>query len=126
MNGTNHGEGYDSDFNCRGSVFQYNLSHDNDGGFMLICDLGSVHMPINIGNIGTVVRYNVSINDGLHCFSISGPSQHTLIYNNVIYQGKAGTQKVSTLAIGATPGLKICILSITSFMPMISLFHLQE
>ncbi|MGV3640495.1 MAG: right-handed parallel beta-helix repeat-containing protein, partial [Adhaeribacter sp.] len=30
-------QGFDSDWNCRNSVFQYNYSHDNDGGFMLVC-----------------------------------------------------------------------------------------
>ena len=35
---TSDGEGFDSDYNCTNSVFQYNYSHDNDGGFMLICN----------------------------------------------------------------------------------------
>jgi hypothetical protein len=98
MKGTKDGEAYDSDWNCRGSIFQYNFSHDNDGGFMLICDLGTLHLPKNVGNIGTVFRYNVSVNDGCHCFNISGPSQHTLIYNNVIYQGKG--RHVTAVDIG--------------------------
>jgi hypothetical protein len=88
MKGTNDGEGYDSDYNSRNTLFQYNYSHDNDGGFMLICDDGGQQMPWNIGNTGTIIRYNVSRNDGLHTFNISGPCQNTLIYNNVFYVGK--------------------------------------
>jgi parallel beta helix pectate lyase-like protein len=42
MKGTRDGEGYDSDYNCRGTLFQYNFSHNNDGGFMLICNNGGL------------------------------------------------------------------------------------
>ncbi len=88
MKGTKDGEGYDSDYNSRHTLFQYNYSHDNDGGFMLICDDGSQNPPWNIGNAGTVIRYNLSVNDGLHTFNITGPCQNTQIYNNVFYVGK--------------------------------------
>jgi len=88
MKGTMDGEGYDSDYNSRRTLFQYNYSHDNDGGFMLICDDGSQNPPWNIGNEGTVIRYNISVNDGLHTFNITGPCQNTQIYNNVFYLGK--------------------------------------
>ena len=88
MHGELDGEGYDSDYNCRNSLFQYNFSHDNDGGFMLICDDGGQQMPQNIGNSGTVIRDNVSVNDGFHTFNITGPCRNTQIYNNVFYLGK--------------------------------------
>jgi len=88
MKGTMDGEGYDSDYNSRHTLFQYNYSHDNDGGFMLICDDGSQNPPWNIGNEGTVIRYNISRDDGLHTFNITGPCQNTQIYNNVFYVGK--------------------------------------
>ncbi len=86
MRGTKDGQGFDSDYNCRGSVFQYNYSHDNDGGFMLICtpQVGRG----NIGCVGTVVRYNISRNDGARIFHIGGPVQNTRIYNNVFYVPK--------------------------------------
>jgi hypothetical protein len=98
MKGTNDGEGYDSDYNCRNSLFQYNLSHDNDGGFMLICTDGAQHMPWNIGNSGTVIRYNTSRNDGLHTFNITGPCTDTTICNNAFYVGKG--QDVKLVASG--------------------------
>ena len=89
MKGTRDGEGYDSDYNCRGTLFQYNLSHNNDGGFMLICDNGELRKPKSIGNINTMIRYNISLNDRLaHTFNITGPCRHTLICNNVLYVGK--------------------------------------
>jgi parallel beta helix pectate lyase-like protein len=40
MKGTFDGQAFDSDDNCRNTVFQYNYSHDNDGGFMLVCSVG--------------------------------------------------------------------------------------
>ncbi len=93
-------QGFDSDWNCRNTLIQYNYSHDNDGGFLLICNAGHVKMPANIGNIGTVVRYNISVNDGLRpqptprkgmfspTFHISGPCRDTQIYNNLIHIAK--------------------------------------
>jgi hypothetical protein len=35
------GQGFDSDYNSRNTVLEYNLSHDNEGGFLLICTLAS-------------------------------------------------------------------------------------
>lgn len=84
MKGTKDGEGFDSDFLCHHSVFQYNYSHDNQGGFMLICT------PGNSYNDGTVIRYNISRNDGINTarvFHFGGSSSNTMIYNNTIYIG---------------------------------------
>jgi hypothetical protein len=94
MKGTRDGEGYDCDYNCRNTLFQYNYSHDNDGGFMLICNDGGQHLPWNIGNTGSTIRYNVSVNDSLHTFNISGPCKHSRIYNNVFYIGKGSDLKL--------------------------------
>lgn len=88
-------QGFDSDWNCRNTIIQYNYSHDNEGGFLLVCNNGGARMPRNIGNMGTIVRYNISVNDGLRAvgehagfsptFHISGPVKDTHIYNNLIY-----------------------------------------
>ncbi|MFO7672533.1 MAG: right-handed parallel beta-helix repeat-containing protein, partial [Lutibacter sp.] len=45
------GQGYDADYNCIGTTIQYNYSHDNYGGFMLICNDGFSYQ--SAGNIGT-------------------------------------------------------------------------
>jgi hypothetical protein len=83
MKGTNDGQGFDSDYLCRRSVFQYNYSHDNEGGFMLVCSPGHSY------NEGTVIRYNISQNDGINSargvFHFGGGTAHTLVYNNTIY-----------------------------------------
>jgi hypothetical protein len=88
MKGTKDGQAFDSDYNCRNSLFQYNYSHDNDGGFMLVCSPDT--SPSNIGTLNTVIRYNISQNDGSdsRIFHISGGGvKDTHIYNNVIYVG---------------------------------------
>ncbi|QDS99205.1 right-handed parallel beta-helix repeat-containing protein [Adhaeretor mobilis] len=77
------GAGFDSDYQCKNSVFQYNYSHDNDHGFILVCCQGRT----TDFNDGTVVRYNISQNDGGNVFRISGKVTNTSIYNNVLYQG---------------------------------------
>lgn len=90
------GQGFDSDWNCQNTIIQYNYSHDNYGGFLLVCNNGSnVHTDRNIGTTNTIVRYNVSVNDGIRPYEterrswfaptmhISGPVEDTKIYNNV-------------------------------------------
>jgi hypothetical protein len=79
------GEGFDSDFNSRRTLFQYNYSHDNEGGFMLICTPGKLNKD-NLGNIGTEVRYNISRNDRTRIFNLSAASQ-TSVHDNAIYVG---------------------------------------
>jgi hypothetical protein len=84
MKTTSDGEGFDSDYQCRGNIFQFNYSHDNVGGFMLICSPGNSFCQ------KTVIRYNVSQNDGSNnasVFNISGKVTDSLIYNNIIYTG---------------------------------------
>ncbi|MGB7845727.1 MAG: right-handed parallel beta-helix repeat-containing protein [Candidatus Acidiferrum sp.] len=85
--GQRDGEGFDSDWNSRNTVIQYNYSHDNDGGFLLICNDGSQRALDSIGNVGTIVRYNISQNDRHRGITVSGPVQDTLIYNNTLYIG---------------------------------------
>lgn len=85
MVGNMDGQSFDSDYRCRDSLFQYNYSHNNGGGFFLICSTGSSY------NTGTVIRYNISQDDGGdngRIFHITGNGvEQTSIYNNVIYVG---------------------------------------
>lgn len=91
------GQGYDSDFNCFNTTFQYNLSFDNWGGFILICNNGfKLGEPMNMGTENTIVKYNLSINDGIRpykahnkryfapTFHITGPVKNTSIHHNII------------------------------------------
>lgn len=84
---TKDGEGFDSDYNSRNTLFQYNYSHDNQGGFMLICSPGERNPAGNIGNQGTIIRHNISRNDRSLIFSLSGDVQLTTVAHNAIYVG---------------------------------------
>src|SRR5262249_8788975 len=86
--GQHDAEGFDSDWNSRNTIIQYNYSHDNEGGFLLICNEGSQTPENSAGNIGTIVRYNISQNDHHRGIKLSGPVKNTAIYNNTIYVGK--------------------------------------
>jgi hypothetical protein len=86
--GQRDGEGFDSDWNSRNTIIQYNYSHDNDGGFILICNEGGHDLNESVGNIGTIVRYNISQNDHTRGMNVAGPVVNATIYNNTIYVGK--------------------------------------
>ena len=80
------GEGFDSDYNSTNTRFLYNYSHDNDGGFMLICTPGRRDPSENIGNSGTLVAYNISRDDHSRIFNLSA-ADNTTIEHNAIYIG---------------------------------------
>jgi hypothetical protein len=86
--GGNDGEGFDSDNNCIGDIFQYNYSHGNSGGFLLV-------MP-SASNLK--FRYNISENDGFRSgqeiFFYHSSSSGNEIYNNTVYIGSGITTQV--------------------------------
>ena len=87
--GTKDGQGYDCDYNCVGTVHEYNYSHDNDGGYMLVCTAGKKNnMPRDIGTIATRIRRNLTVNDLCRTFHIAGPSVGTRIEENCVYVGE--------------------------------------
>lgn len=79
---------FDIDGGNKDTVFQYNLSYDNTGGFLMLCnDLGA---PAE--DSGDVVRYNISQDDSavgwrgvIDAPSQCGGVQGVDIYNNTIY-----------------------------------------
>lgn len=101
------GQGFDSDFNCMNTTIRYNYSHDNEGGFILICNAGEgeTDPADNIGNQGSVVCYNVSIGDAVRqrktrvgIFSptihIAGPCKRTLVERNILHIGMKPSAEV--------------------------------
>ena len=93
--GQRDGEGFDSDWNSRNTLIQYNYSHDNDGGFLLICNEGGHDPSESAGNVDTVVRYNISQNDHHRGVNVAGPVSNAIIYNNTFYVGR--DERVSLL-----------------------------
>jgi len=107
--------GFDSDWNSTNSLFRYNLSYNNDGGFILICNPGGWTPDWSIGNTGTVVQYNISINDGLRDYiqkdkkeyfspviHMTGPVKNTLIEKNLIYVFKKPKQGMDRTILSLT------------------------
>lgn len=74
------GQAFDCDFSDR-TLYQYNYSHDNEGGFMLVCKEESLN---------SVVRYNISQNDKSRLFMLSNPNQ-VVFYNNTFYMNSDET-----------------------------------
>tara|TARA_B100001093_G_scaffold195010_1_gene187481 strand:- start:1424 stop:2935 length:1512 start_codon:yes stop_codon:yes gene_type:complete len=84
--GTFDGQGFDSDYNCSGSLFEYNFSANNAGGFFLVCNWGEHEEEgRSIGNQGTIIRHNISFNDRLRGFVLNGPVEAVSIYGNIIF-----------------------------------------
>ncbi len=83
------GESFDIDIASVRTVVQYNYSHDNDSGFLLICNFGDGYKVSR----DHIVRFNLSVNDvataGQGVFMLVGANPNTHIYNNTIYMGGA-------------------------------------
>lgn len=79
--GYNDGEAFDIDMFSEGTLFQYNYSHNNNGGFMLFMS----------GSTDSVVRHNVSVNDGggedqeIFHYLPQSEEDAPLIYNNTFF-----------------------------------------
>ena len=80
---TQDGMAFDCDYGNQNVMYQYNYSHDNKGGFWMAC-------PGPYYTVNSVVRYNLSVNDGLFDGSRlirigeKGSIGHQ-VYNNTIY-----------------------------------------
>ncbi len=102
---THDGEGFDVDSFSERTLVQYNYSHDNEGGFMLICAPGDE----GTGTKGyytkdTTIRYNISQNDGNLGIIFSGNSIDTKVYNNTFYMGEGtSTTILDSFNWGAWP-----------------------
>lgn len=74
------GQGLDLDEANIHTIYQYNYSHDNEGGFILLCNGSGSTTADNI------VRYNISQNDGGQLFDmVCAKTTNTQIYNNTFY-----------------------------------------
>lgn len=72
--------GFDSDYKSTNTLIQYNYSHDNEWGAALVTG-----GPTGGFNDGTVMRYNLFVNNKHHAIKTSGRATNTMIYNNTIY-----------------------------------------
>jgi hypothetical protein len=82
---TMDGQGLDIDFRQDGGIFQYNYSHDNEGGFLLVCADGDNANGTNPPATNCIARYNISQNDHHNIITAAGPTDRIQIYNNTIF-----------------------------------------
>ncbi len=75
---------FDADIDSVHTVIEYNWSHDNQGGLFSLCNNPNDDTSVTDG---TVVRFNVSENDGIRAFGFSGRVTHSIIYNNTVLIG---------------------------------------
>lgn len=95
--GVTDGQGLDLDHVANNSVMQYNYSHDNEGGFMLIMNWYEQTSP--------TVRYNISQNDKDKTFELArGGAAGTAIYNNTIYSDSKLTGRSGVIDMPGTAG----------------------
>ncbi|MGS0895345.1 right-handed parallel beta-helix repeat-containing protein [Burkholderia stagnalis] len=99
------GEAFDADYGNNNPIFRHNYSHDNAGGFLLLCGGcgGSAYTQ------GVVARYNLSVNDAREIVmangsgkfnsdgSVTGPLQ---FYNNTIYLPAGSTAAITATQTG--------------------------
>lgn len=83
--GGTDGDGYDIDISEVNTTLQYNYSHNNEGGFLLICNFGDGYKVSK----NATVRYNLSVDDGgvgnTGFMIITNKNPGTHIYNNTFY-----------------------------------------
>ncbi|HEV7171317.1 carbohydrate binding domain-containing protein, partial [Pedococcus sp.] len=84
--GVTDGMAFDVDYGTDRTVYQYNYSHDNEGGMLLLCGCGGA-------SANAVIRYNVSQNDQSRIIMGAGATNASF-YNNTIYLGPASTTKI--------------------------------
>lgn len=97
--GDGDSEAWDFDFNCQGDIYQYNYSHDNAGGCLLVCS-GPAYTKDHI------FRYNISESEnGYGIFNMSGANTTNVkIYNNTIYNDVSGLAVVKDHDWEGLPG----------------------
>lgn len=92
---------YDVDHSTSGTIFEYNLSHDNEGGFFLLC-------PYDKPTTNFTIRYNLSVNDRARIFQVCpGDLVGGEIYKNTILIGNGISQQVVTAPTGQNLSLDV-------------------
>ncbi|MEV6047130.1 right-handed parallel beta-helix repeat-containing protein [Streptomyces xanthochromogenes] len=93
--GTRDSMAFDIDGGNNGNVYQYNYSHDNEGGFLLVCN------GTGMTSADNVVRHNISVNDRNRSAPygivsvVCGPTTRTQVYDNTVVTNQSGTAMVS-------------------------------
>jgi hypothetical protein len=90
--GSHENGAFDVDDGAIGTIVEYNWSHDNIGGMVN----AGARPDEDCDDFATIIRYNLSENDGIRVFGVGGAIHNTLIYNNTVYIGKGHTPHLLT------------------------------
>jgi hypothetical protein len=80
----------DVDDGAIGTLVEFNWTHDNVGGAVN----AGAQPGADADDSDTIIRYNLSENDGERAFGIGGAISNTSIYNNTIYVGKGKSTEI--------------------------------
>ncbi|MFJ8042488.1 carbohydrate binding domain-containing protein [Kitasatospora sp. NPDC096147] len=97
LSDNNDGMAFDSDYGNNDALFQYNYSHHNEGGFMLFCGACGA----GSSSTGTVVRYNLSVDDRSRWLYAVG-EKNARIYQNTAYLPAGSTAAIIQDGSGST------------------------
>lgn len=106
--GCDDAQGIDVDLSCRDTIIQYNYTHDNEGGALLLCELNTTKDKDNFR--GTIYRNNLSINDGNvkgEVIAIVGPVRGAKIINNTFCTSGNVSKIIEIFPGGETAGKDI-------------------
>jgi hypothetical protein len=105
------GQAFDCDQNCQNTLYEYNITYNNAGGFFLVCPADANHNNGFADFKGLVVRYNISINDGTRDYlkedgarlsstiDVVGRVVESHFYNNTIIKTRSAAQHADNSAI---------------------------
>ncbi len=102
------GEGFDLDYNQDGTIIEYNYSHNNAGGFILLCTDQAPRRA--------VVRYNLSVDDN----STFSPAPCALNFNPSV-SNLDGVQMYNNTIVAPTP--RVTVELYESFVPLFLPFY---
>lgn len=98
------GMAFDCDQNCVNTLFEYNISSGNEGGWLMLCPSDVEFNNGYAEHKGTIARYNVSINDGTRNYKKQNGKNHSPlldicgrvagchIYNNTFIKTVSATE----------------------------------
>jgi len=105
------GQAFDCDQNCQNTLFEHNITYNNVGGFFLLCPADAGFNQGYAESKGTIVRYNISINDGTRNYlkengkalsstiDVVGRVASAYFYNNTFIKTKSAAQNADNTAI---------------------------
>lgn len=87
--GDTDARGIDSDFRTKYTIIQYNYLHHNGYGGVVATGGPGGTTSVPRFNDGTIIRYNILVDNESHIVRTSGVLSNLFVYNNVFYTGES-------------------------------------